>query len=254
MRTVEYIRTILRERERAGRVPVEVLPHLKGHFLRLADMLEEAGLPVSVEYARNAAEGLDTPSQNISSESAQQVMEEVAHAIENECATIVFFSVEARKRPYFDNYNAGWEPVVARFRDTATDIEEMGKCYALGRYAASVFHAVRANEAVLIGLGKLIGDRDPTPGWSSVTNTLKDVLDKKFPNRTPFEQEHTQFFEQVYATVVTLKNAWRNKVSHAHGTLALMTVEFSPEIAEEIIVATRAFCRRVASEMPERST
>jgi hypothetical protein len=57
-------------------------------------------------------------------------------------------------------------------------------------------------------------------------------------------------FEQVHQTAEALKNAWRNKISHAQGRLVLMTATFSPEIAEEILFGTRAFMRRLADGLP----
>jgi hypothetical protein len=65
-----------------------------------------------------------------------------------------------------------------------------------------------------------------------------------------FEKKHWPFLEQIIATVEALKNAWRNKVSHANGKLMLMTTDFSPEVAEEILMATRAFMRRLATDGP----
>ena len=58
----------------------------------------------------------------------------------------------------------------------------------------------------------------------------------------------------MQGTVEGLKNAWRNKISHAHGKLILMTTEFSPEVAEEILFATRAFARRLAEGLPPAKT
>jgi hypothetical protein len=61
----------------------------------------------------------------------------------------------------------------------------------------------------------------------------------------------TEFVEQMHGTVEALKNAWRNKISHAGAKLALIRSEFAPEIAEEIILATRAFMGRLAIELPQ---
>jgi hypothetical protein len=55
----------------------------------------------------------------------------------------------------------------------------------------------------------------------------------------------------MQGTVVALKNAWRNKISHVHGRLVLMTADFSPDVAEEITIATRGFMRRLATDLPK---
>jgi hypothetical protein len=54
----------------------------------------------------------------------------------------------------------------------------------------------------------------------------------------------------MYGTVEALKTAWRNKISHVQGKLVLLTSDFTPEVAEEIVMASRAFMRRLATEMP----
>ena len=72
----------------------------------------------------------------------------------------------------------------------------------------------------------------------------------KFPELNDKHQKNFPFIEQMQGTVTALRNAWRNKISHAHGKLVLMTSEFAPDVAEEIIMATRAFMRRLATELP----
>ena len=105
-------------------------------------------------------------------------------------------------------------------------------------------------EIGLIELGKLIGVTDPLPGWSATTNRLQNIIKKGHEARTPIERQHFAFLEQMHGTVEGLKNAWRNKVSHAAGKLTLLTVDFSPDVTEEILFATRSFMRRLATDAP----
>jgi hypothetical protein len=71
---------------------------------------------------------------------------------------------------------------------------------------------------------------------------LKKIIDKKYDQRTEFEKKHSPFIEQMQGTVQALKNAWRNKISHARGQrLLLVDSEFTPDTAEEIMTATRSF-------------
>jgi len=46
-----------------------------------------------------------------------------------------------------------------------------------------------------------------------------------------------------------MQNAWRHKISHAANRLVLETGEFQPYVAEDILVATRAFMRTLATEL-----
>jgi hypothetical protein len=82
------------------------------------------------------------------------------------------------------------------------------------------------------------------------TNELDRITRKKYSDLTPLEAQYIGFFKQVQATVVALQNAWRNKISHAQGRLVVMTADFSPKVAEEIMVASRGFMRRLATTLP----
>ena len=161
-----------------------------------------------------------------------------------------FLALSASETDRFQNPRKGWESVIERFPDTVGDIYEGQKCFALSRYAAAVFHSLQVVELGVICLGHAIEVTDPHPGWTATANALQNILKKKYQERSQFEQQHWSFFEQIQATIEALKNAWRNKVSHAHGKLTLMTADFSPDVAEDILSATRAFMRRLATDGP----
>jgi hypothetical protein len=102
----------------------------------------------------------------------------------------------------------------------------------------------------LIALSAALESPDPQPGWNSATSALAAIAKKKYPDRSDFEKMHGAFFEQITAALESVKLAWRNKVSHAHGKLIVMSADFSPDVAEEILLATRAFMRRLSTEGP----
>jgi hypothetical protein len=164
-----------------------------------------------------------------------------------------FWALTAREREYYEQPRKGWDEIIARFRDSLIDVEEASKCYALSRYAAAVFHSVQVVEVGLIDLGEFIGVNDPHSGWTAVSNALDKVIAKKYQDRTAFELANFKFLEQVHGTVAGLKNAWRNKISHVQGKSVLMTKDFSPEVAQEILYATRAFMRRLADGLPPKA-
>lgn len=161
-----------------------------------------------------------------------------------------FFTLAPIEVDFYEKPRQGWERSIERFPAIVDDVEESRKCFALSRYPASVFHSLQIVETGLIELGQFLKVNDPLSGWSSVAAALQRVIDKKHQNRTAFEKKNFAFLEQTQGTVAGLKNAWRNKISHSHGKLLLMTKEFSPEVAEEILMATRAFIRRLADGLP----
>src|ERR1700722_1546042 len=165
--------------------------------------------------------------------------EELAGRLNDEMDGRYCLALSMREREYYERWLKGWEAIIERFPDTASDVEEAQKCFALSRYTAAVFHSIQVVEAGLIELGKFISVADPKSGWTAVANELKRIVSKKREDLTDLEKQHFQFLEQVQGTVEALKNAWRNKVSHVQGRIILMTREFSSEVAEEIIFASR---------------
>jgi hypothetical protein len=187
----------------------------------------------------------------VSAASISARLVELQSRLEDELSTKLFFTLPLEKRAFFDEPRKGWEEVVTRFPDTVTDIEEMNKCFALSRYAGAVFHSVNAIEGCLLELGTFLKVQDPKSGWTAVSKKLEDVVVKtKYQDLDTAFQAHFPFLEQTNGTVAALKNSWRNKISHAQGKLVLMTSDFSADVTEEIMIATRAFMRRLATEMP----
>jgi len=229
--------------ENAAKAPViEMLKNIAG-------TCESAGLLVSSKQANNAVGLMNAD--RIEHDAFQAMVVALQLVIQDECSTHVFFKIEADRKKHFDDPRAnGWREIIDRFPSAISDIEETGKCFALGRYAASVFHSLQIVEAGLIELGTIISISDPKSGFTATANELKRIVSMKFEQRTDWDKQHYEFLEQMHGTVEGLKNAWRNKVSHAQGKLVLMTSDFSGEVAEEILFATRAFMRRLATDLP----
>jgi len=166
-------------------------------------------------------------------------------------STKIYFQLPHARKELFEEPRKRWEEVIARFPNAIQDIDEAAKCFALSRYAACVFHCVQIIEHGLLPLGAFLSVNDPLSGWTSVAGALKKIIDKKYDQRSEFEKKHSPSIEQMQGTVEALKNAWRNKISHAHGQrLLLVDSEFTPDTAEEIMTATRSFMRRLAESLP----
>jgi hypothetical protein len=208
----------------------------------------DLGLGASKASAQKIVKLLEQP--DCSFETFRELVIELQERMIDETSAPRFFVVSDQEAEYYSNPRKGWEEIIARFPNSVRDIEEAYKCYALARYAAAIFHSLQVVEAGLLEFGKLISVTDPLPGWTATTNRLKKILDTKYPDRTRIEQENSTFLEQMHAAIHALQLAWRNKVSHAHGKLFVMTSDFHPEVAEEILITSRALMRRLATEAP----
>lgn len=175
------------------------------------------------------------------------LVSELQSRLSDELSGTVCLSLSAYEAEYYSNPRKGWEEIIDRFPDAVSDIEEAAKCFALSRYAASVYHSIQVVELGLLEMGPFIGVNDPRSGWTAVSDRLEQIVKTKWGNRTDFEKRNHEFLEQIRATTDVLKNAWRNKISHAQGKVVLLTSDFTPDVTEEILIATRSFMRRLAA-------
>jgi hypothetical protein len=227
----------------------EWLRIIDGHCLRpLADDCQAIGLSVSLEFLKTVRGECASGRMSVRDWTAR--LDGLQEVIEHELATVVLLHIPKGRASVYEQPRKGWESIIDRFPTALGDIEEMQKSFALSRYSAAVFHSVQVIEVGLIELGRFLQVNDPISGWSAVATELKRIIEKKHPTRSDFERDNFAFIEQLQGTVEALKNAWRNKISHTHGKLAVMGTDFNEEIAEEIILATRAFMRRLTDGLP----
>jgi hypothetical protein len=217
---------------------------------RFQSLTHNQNLPMSALHASQLLESISPTRHMLDIDAAQRMATMLSVTVENELSLRVFLALQHDRKQYFDSPRAGWEQVIERFPDCVSDVEEMNRCFALSRYGASVFHSIQAIEHGLIAVGDWLGVKDPTSGWTAVSNELKRIVGKKYSDRSQFEKDHFEFIEQLQGTVEALKNAWRNKISHATGRIKIGS-EFIPEVAEEILMASRSLMRRLATDLPD---
>lgn len=232
-------KTIVNEENR-----VENAKNLRDHSKVLSRMGFSASI-VTMEKMAKRLDQADCKWHDIAS-----LAKEFLDRIIDESKTLSFFSLTVRESMIYSSPREGWQSSIARFPNIVDDVVEVSRCFSLSRYSAAVFHSVQIVEAGLIELGTFLKVSDPRSGWTAVSNALDKIIRKSHKDRTRFEKANFDFLEQMQGTVLALKNAWRNKISHVHGRLVVMSTEFSPEVAEEIMYATRAFIRRLAEGIP----
>jgi hypothetical protein len=177
-------------------------------------------------------------------------LRDLRRRFEDDFRTAFFLQLTPEEAEHYSLPMKGWEMIRAKFPECMPDVEEMRKCFAVSRYPASVFHSMQVIEHGLIHLGKWLGVKDHKPGWNATTRELTRICRLDAKNRDPWETKHYGFISQMDAVAYSLMTAWRHKIDHAAGRLALLPGDFAPEIAEEIASATRGFMRRLADELP----
>jgi hypothetical protein len=138
----------------------------------------------------------------------------------------------------------GWEEISSKFPFATEDIEEMNKCFALCRYTAAVFHSLLVVEHGLVELGKVMAVTDPKEGWDASCRKLEAIVEAGYKANTT--GLNFDFLTQLNVCIQSMKLAWRNKVNHATGKILVMGGGFAPYVAQEIMMSSRAFMRRLA--------
>lgn len=160
-------------------------------------------------------------------------------------------SLSLQEAETYDRWWKEWEKILARFEETSRDVEEMNKCFALGRYTASMFHALHVAEWGAIKLGEYIGVTDPKKGWGPTEKKLRDII-KAGHSALPVDLAGKfEFLEQIEREINSMVLAWRHKVDHAVNHLAIVpNTEFTPDISRHILGAVRIFMLRLTEGMP----
>lgn len=134
-------------------------------------------------------------------------------------------------------------PNLIGFPSAEVEMIHSGNCFALGEYTACVFHAMRAVEvgldAVRANLGlstRNVNERS----WGNICNDIKTGISAKGRAWIKFDE-----YTAIYATLVSLKDAWRNQTMHVAAT-------YDDKEARMILENTRHFIARLSNNMDEQ--
>ena len=198
----------------------------------------ELALPVTLDKIRLLRTQLDeqpTPFRQIFGS-----VKEIGERFESELKARVLLFVPPERAKYFSDETLFGASVAGRLPKLAEDIAEAGKCFACGRYSATVFHLMRVMEAGLGRLAKLlrltINLKRP---WGHILRDIAGAIAALpgapgGPPGTPQEQARHEKFAEVAAYLSHVKDAWRNTTMHPKRT-------YTEEEAEHLFSNVRAF-------------
>jgi hypothetical protein len=127
-----------------------------------------------------------------------------------------------------------------RFQTLQYDLGEAGKCLALGRGTATIFHLMRIMEGGLRAIRSCLGapslaDRN----WGAILKQIKDAITARgsgWSEREPFQE--------MYASLDAVKDAWRNPTMHIEN-------KYTEEEAEHVFAMVRGFMQKIAAKFDE---
>ena len=142
---------------------------------------------------------------------------------------------------FYENCELFGDEVPAKFKGISYDIVEAGKCLALDRSTAAVFHLMRITEAGLMRIARRVGVKDRSPSWNDVLNAVNTKV-KTLPRRTNAERRKHEFFATISTHMNAVRIAWRNNVMHMEQT-------YTKDEAINILNATRGLMKYVAENL-----
>lgn len=139
--------------------------------------------------------------------------------------------------------------VNSKFQSALFEIDEASKCFALGRWTATVFHLMRLLEINIRAISRCLGVPDPTKpsqrNWGHILKTIDTAIKNKRGQWSIADDE--EFFDGVYILLDRVRNNWRNSTMHVEN-------KYIEEEAREILDSVRAFMKKVASRLDEDGT
>ena len=172
-------------------------------------------------------------------------MEMFEKLIHVEMESELFLWVPSMRAEAYSNPLSGLEEVAITFPSTRREIEESGKCFAVGRFTASVFHQMRALEPFLAVISRELGVVKHSPTWSAYLSAFSPAIEAKYPGKIMANTEIRNFYSGVTGYLSSIKNAFRNPTMHD------IDIVYTEEEARDVRNAVGAFMRHVATKLKE---
>lgn len=216
----------------------------------LRALYDSYGMSSSAAQCGRIIEKIESKGASLRCGELREGLKQLRERSEDEFKAQFFLHLEPKQSAMFQNPAKEWETVIGRFFKVKYNVEECGKCFSLERYGAAVFHVLQVAEFGVIQVANLLQVSGDKPGWGSLKR-LQKLISVPFPEREPLAQTHSKLLENVVPLAIVIKDSWRHKLEHVDNQIVWVETDFSPNVAEEIISATRAFMRKLASELPK---
>jgi hypothetical protein len=151
---------------------------------------------------------------------------------------------DAEKRRFAPDAPLFGADVDERFPRASFDVAEAGKCLALSRDTAAVFHLMRVMEVGLFATTRALGIPDPIKpaqrNWGTMLRAVRDEI-----GRRPIGSwDDRAFFDGLFVSLEAVRSAWRNGTMHVDRT-------YTNDEAEDVFAAVRRFMLTLAARLDE---
>jgi hypothetical protein len=225
--------------------PETVNPSLRKNVEILRHLAEKIGLDAAVTSAADFVDGLDhTDPNTLTRGFVAERVEDILRRAEDQLGKRLFLFMPNEKACYWLDEQPFGEEVANGFSKLAYDIGEAAKCFAAGRWTATVFHLMRVMEH---GLQRLvqqlrIEECNLNRPWGIILsdigkaiNALPGARSPSHPNPpTPEERSTYERFAETAAYLKHVKDTWRDTTMHT-------TKTYNEEEAEKVFRNVRDF-------------
>lgn len=153
------------------------------------------------------------------------IIAELERRVHDELSSIRFFHVPANGAQYYPRKSDEYKKplfssqTMKKFAKSIEDSEEAGKCFALARYTACMFHLMRIMERGVQRLGKKlkvtidVAEKD----WGVISSHINGAL-RRLPNSTAQEKKVHARYAKAAVYLDNVREAWRNPTMHPKET------------------------------------
>lgn len=162
---------------------------------------------------------------------------------EEEIGDAIAYHLSAAEQDLYTNPTQTWQAALDSFPSALNDVEEAGKCLALGRHTAAVVHTMRILEFGLAALGREFSVSTNRATWHRIIEQIHDAIEAKSLALGGSWSDQT-FYSGAATQMTFFKDAWRNHVMHGR-------VTFDEETAPPVIEYVRRFMSDLATKLSE---
>lgn len=176
-------------------------------------------------------------SKGLEREEFERMILELISRLEDQLSSQWFIHIPLNRLHYYQDSNLFGEEVTNNFPLSIDDIEESGKCLALGQGTACVMHLMRVMEVGIKYVASKLG-LEYLPSWESYLDHINKKIAEKRNLKTPEWIVLEPIYKEIVGDLISVKNAWRNPTMH-------IGRKYSANEAEEIFKTVRTFMSRL---------
>lgn len=163
---------------------------------------------------------------------------ELHNRLEDELGHELLLHVDRKRAKYYDVHGFD-SSVLVSFPAASLDIEEAGKCFALDRWTACVFHLMRVMEHGLRALADYLSVPCDFKTWDAIIKKMRsEVEDYK---KSSFKG-NLDFIRQSLDRLTAVQTALRNEVMHARSF-------YDEERVSDVYTAVKGFMQQLGTEL-----